>query len=63
MDIQGLLPKSGVIDDLLLERDVGINSIDDHLAQRAAHPLQRLFPILTKGDDLCNQRVVEGGTR
>ena len=39
MDIQRLAPESGIVDDALLQLDVRVDSVHDHLAQGAAHPV------------------------
>src|SRR3546814_4336918 len=44
--------------DLLLQRDVGLDAVDDHLAQRHAHAADGLFAVGAVDDQLADHRVV-----
>src|ERR1700730_6564796 len=47
-----------VVQQLLMQRDVGLDALDDHLRQGDAHAGNRLLPRIPVRDDLADQRVV-----
>ena len=47
-----------VVQQLLVQQDVGLDALDDHLGQRDAHARDRLLAIVAVRDDLADHRVV-----
>src|SRR5690554_6000514 len=52
------LPELGVSHDALVERDGGLDPLDDELAEGAAHPGDRLLPRGAAADQLADERIV-----
>jgi hypothetical protein len=58
VDVERPLSECGIIDQTLLEADVGVDTLYDHFPKRAAHTLNRLITILTISDDFGDHRIV-----
>jgi hypothetical protein len=52
------LMKRVVVHQLLMQRDVGLDALDDHLRQRDAHAADGLVARVAVGDHLADHRVV-----
>src|SRR5690606_3140088 len=63
VDVLAAGPETGVGHDPLLQRDVGADAVDHHLAQRHAHAGDRLLAVGAVHDQLADHRVVVGGHR
>src|SRR5688572_18770961 len=48
-----------VVEDLLVQRNVGLDALDDHFRQRVLHARDRGVAILAVRDQLADERVVE----
>src|SRR5579863_1449505 len=54
------LLERGVVADLLVQRHVGLDALDDHLGERVLHACDRGLARVAVGDDLGDQRIVVG---
>src|SRR5690606_40650400 len=58
MDVLPALLEADVAHDPLLQRDVGLDAVDHHLAQRHPHAADGLLPVRAMHDQLADHRVV-----
>src|SRR3546814_18583341 len=58
VDVLSALAEAAVGEDALLQRDVGLDAVDDHFAQRPAHAADGLFAVGAVDDQLADQRAV-----
>src|SRR3546814_10159888 len=58
VDVLSALAEAAVGEDALLQRDVGLDAVDDHFAQRHAHAADGLFAVGAVDDQLADPRVV-----
>src|SRR3546814_3011157 len=58
VDVLSALAEAAVGEDALLQRDVGLDAVDDHFAQRHAHAADGLFAVGAVDDQLADHRVV-----
>src|SRR6185369_12421152 len=63
VNVQAAGLERGVVEDFLVQRNVGLDAFDDHFRQRVLHARDRGVAILAVGDQLADQRVVEGWYR
>src|SRR5216683_2925054 len=59
MDIGAALTKSGMIEYLLVQGNIGLDALDDHLGECVAHARDGRIPRVAVGDDLADHGVIE----
>ena len=53
--------KSGVFDQPSMQRNVGVDTVDDDLIEGGGHACQRRETVTAVGDQLANHGIVVGG--
>src|ERR1700693_405130 len=59
MDIGAALTKRGMIEYLLVQRNIGLDAFDDHLGESVAHACDGRISRVAVGDDLADHGVIE----
>src|ERR1700694_4203296 len=59
MDIGAALTKRGMIEYLLVQRNIGLDAFDHHLGERVAHARDGRIARVAVGDDLADHGVIE----
>src|ERR1019366_2304566 len=57
------LTKLAIVQELSVKGDRRLHALDPYFAQRPQHATYRLFPVRAPGNQLGNQRIVEGRNR
>src|SRR5262249_45835005 len=58
MDVRPALLKRRVVEDLLVERHVRLDTLDDHFRECVLHPRDRRFTTFAVRNDLADERIV-----
>ena len=58
MNVRAAFLEGGVLENLLVQWNVGLDAFNDNLIQRASHTGKRCVTTRTVGDELADHRVI-----